>query len=412
VAWLPYPGDGTSPSMILAIERGREHRFFAIDLEQKPDAFEPGVAFGEDEARIIALMLPDRLADLRLSPGPLEPAPVPHQRLGELRMDASYLAVLHEGVAFEWTPLGTIDAAILDFPVPQRDERCARLEQEIILRHPDTTNHFLVPLAGGEALAGYGNTVSRLTAGGAVAESATLAGLISATRTSTAIFVLADALYRASIDPLRFERLADFPAGATKPDWMSAGTHDQIFAFAGDGSFSYFDGRSFRLLDDLRIDGDGVGNGGALWLAPGEGAAVSPSNGNIVRWDGALHEDFVLENVLGFGAGLRSERFGAVIIDDRWGQLFFYDGGGLWRFLSILGGAPRVQALTDFRDGLAWGTSTGLVGYATERYSCPSVPVLDGSEVFELSALGDGLVAGYIDRNTDYVLIYFRPSEK
>ena len=107
-----------------------------------------------------------------------------------------------------------------------------------------------------------------------------------------------------------------------------------------------------------------------------------------------------------------SPRFGPVVIDVRWGLFYRYEQEGSWIGLPFMGDAPQVQALTDFRGGLAWGTATGLVGYATERTSCASMPVMDASEVFELATLGDGLLAGYTDLNTDYVLVYFRPTEK
>ena len=68
-----------------------------------------------------------------------------------------------------------------------------------------------------------------------------------------------------------------------------------------------------------------------------------------------------------------------------------------------------MQALTDFGGGIAWGTGRGDVGYGTLEVDCGSEPALESSEVFDLTTLGDGLLVGYQDRNSDYLLLYFRP---
>jgi hypothetical protein len=408
--WLPFPGDGSSASMILSIDRGQDRRLYALELDPKPEAFEPPLVF-DDDAQLVALLFSERLSALGLEPGPLEPAPPPNQSLAELPIEASYVASLQQGRAPAWTVLNEIEESLLDFLVPRLDTRCLEFEQEILIKAPGTMHHFMIPLPGGEVLAGYDSTIVHV-ADGMIVETATLAELTSATRTSTAIFVLGDALYRLSLDPIRLEHRAEAPRGSDRPDWMSAGTYDEIFGLSRNGIFVRFDGARWTSLGSLVIEGNDLSKGGALWLGPGEGAVANPSSNTIARWDGTLHHDFVEMDSFGFGAAVLSPRFGPVVIDVRWGLFYQYEEEGSWIALPFMGDTPQVQALTDFREGLAWGTATGLVGYATERTSCASMPAMDASEVYELAPLGDGLLAGYTDLNTDYVLVYFRPTEK
>jgi hypothetical protein len=400
--------------MILAVERGNELRAWAVELDPKPTAIQPPIALANETAQITALTFDRPLAELGLPPGPLAEAPMPNRLLRSLEFDTFRADVAFGTVVGEWNAIEAPSEAVLDLRVPLGPDAldCPAFDQIVLTRHPRAPGNFLIDLEDGGALAGYGDTIVRFAADGSMIETAQLELIRSATRTSTSIFVVAgDRLFRASLDPLAFAPIAVVPIEVGNTNWISAGPRDEIFSFSSGAEFGFFSNGAWRAIANLPREGSDVSSGGALWLGPGEGAAINSGDSEIARWDGTLHYDIVHTDVLGFGAAAITA-FGAIAVETVFGQLFRHEGGGVWIDLGI-GQLPRnVQALTEYRDGIAWGSAAGLVGHATEAGDCGGEPVSDASEVLELTRLGDGLLVGHQDRNNDYLLIYFRPRQK
>ncbi len=411
---LPFPGDGSAKAMILAFEDGPTLQLFAVDLDPALSAFEPPIALSGGSAQLTALLLPRSLAEMRLVPGPLQPAAPPNRPLSELSVYAAFTTTILGAKAEAWSPIDAAGQTILEFPIPLDSDMfaCPEFEQRTLGEYPWGFGSVLLTLADGGAFAAHGTTALRIAADGTITETATVPPVSCGTNTSTTIYLLADRTYRVEVDPIRLTAIGELNPEVGEQQWISAGSNGEIFSFSGTGQFGYFDGASWRLIDTLPVEGDGVSKGGALWLGPGEGAVANPAQARLTRWDGEVHLDLVGENAIGFGAATTTTRFGPVVIDTRFGGIYRYEGRAQWTLVPIQGAPPEVEALTEYGGGLAWGSQAGTVGLATPDGDCGSEPGMELSKVHALTRLGDGLLVGGEDTHRAWRWVLFRPRQK
>lgn len=398
--------------MLLAFERSAQPEIYAYDLEPRPTAIQPPATFdGDRQVRVTALLVQEPLEDLGLAEGLVSPSPAPSRPLGELTADR-YEATLGEGTLSDWTPASGTSTALLSFPLPDDADqpRCPTFEQTILMDEPFGCCTVAVGLEDGTVLVGRNGHIVHLDTDGSVLGMVEIPDAYSGARGPSGVFVLGtEKLYRVSLDPLGFEAIAEGP-GIEDPRWGSAGENDQIFLLNSLGDFSFFDGSAWRKITTFDIQSSTLGKGGALWLADRHGAAVLPSHGTIQRWDGVeLHQDVVSPQEISFGAATTTARYGPIATGTRYGEVFQFTPEGWERLPFEL--PPRVQTVTQYRDGIAYGTESGLAGYAapiTTGLDCQPVQVREMSEVFEILPLGEALLVGGVDRNNRFRWVALR----